>query len=527
MGLEAAGKQGRDRDDAPAGPGSSGPRPGSSTRIEERPVIRRRALLGGAAALASAALVGAPRRARAAWGTWPEEHGDLAIPPERQAGRVLELYMYGGLCPWDTFYCGPGWGEGEGRYLHAFGEAALAERWGACGPGGALSRPFAEDGAGAAIDLGPWTWPLWQRPDVLARTRVIVTRHDQFPHSTAVPLCLTGARLGRPGLAGGGAMIGRHFAELGGGGPRAMVVHPGDIARLDNVQSALAVGPHPSASRPLEVALSRLPHLLGLLDRPATADARAAHDAALSALGARMEARLRRPDGVALAAPELDAWAAVDAVRRDADALAGLFAPELLGLGVGEACGESDLSITGIGARVAAHALAGPEALRYALWVDAGLRPTLDGGHDTHRDHLVSAPRNYAHTLATLVGRINAPGEADPNKLDLDDAMIAITSEFGRTPAREDEREGLGHWPAAGVTVLIGGPIDRPAIAGAVDRASGAASAWASPAEVRMAILLALGIFPFDRDGFVASEAQGGDSVRGALLRLRALLGVG
>ena len=72
--------------------------------------MRRRTLL--AAGLAgTAALLAGPRRARAAWGTWPEEHLDLALPPGRAARRVLELYVYGGLCPWDSFYCAPAWGE--------------------------------------------------------------------------------------------------------------------------------------------------------------------------------------------------------------------------------------------------------------------------------------------------------------------------------------------------------------------------------------------------------------------------------
>lgn len=490
------------------------------------PMLRRRHLIAGAAGLA----LGLPlaRRARAAWGTWPEEHIDLALPPDRTAARLLELYVYGGLCPWDTFYCVPEWGAADARYLYAFGEAALTARLQACGLPGELARPFAADAAGALVHLGPWAAPLWDRPDLLARMRVVVLRHDQFPHSTAVPLGLTGARLGQPELAGTGAAVERHFRERDGAtAPRAVVVHPGDLSRLDNVQSAFAVGLHPSAARPLELALDRAARLLQLLARPATADRRDAHDAVVAALADRLRGRLYDRTGAALRAPEFVAWQAVDAARRGAPELADLFPPALFGLGDGEACGEHNLSTPALGLRVARHLLTRPDPLRYALWVDAGLRPTLDGGHDTHRDHLRWAAVNYTHTLRQLAGAINQPGEADPAKLDLDDTLVAITSEFGRTPHREDHREGLGHWPAGYVAVLLGGPIDAPAVAGAIDPLTGAASEWATPAELRMALLVSLGIYPFDVGGFGVADVKGAADARGALVRLRNhLLGV-
>ncbi|MEZ4385607.1 MAG: DUF1501 domain-containing protein [Nannocystaceae bacterium] len=510
-------------------------------------MIARRRFLAGVAGLAGGALLAAPRRARAAWGTWPEEHADLQLAPQRRASRVLELFVYGGLCPWDTLYCAPSWGRGEGRYLYAFGEPALAERLAACDVAddldGGFTLPFAADAAGEAIHLGPWTAALWQRPDVLARTRVVVGRHDQFPHSTAIPLALTGSRLGRPELAGTAAAIARHFAELEGGAstPRACVIQPGDVARLDNLQSALAIGAHPSASRPLELNLGQLPQLLDLLQRPAVDGGAPAYDALVGRYRDRYAARLRRPSGAALDAPELRAWEAVDGARREAEALALWLPPGLFGLSQGTACGETRASMTTMGARVARHVLQregageGAPTARYALWIDGGLEPTLDGCHDTHRDHLVHAPRNYSHTFATLAAAIAdpaAPGDADdPTKLDLDDTLVVITSEFGRTPAREDEREGLGHWPGASVSALIGGPVTGPAqggraIVGAVDRETGLASAWTSPAELRMAILVALGIYPFAPGGFVASDVRGAADTRAALLRLRAILGV-
>lgn len=496
-------------------------------------MMRRRQLLAGAGlGLAGAAFFG-PRRARAAWGEWPDAFAELALPPERRARRVLELYAYGGLCPWDTFYCMPEWGLAEQRYLYAFGEAALSARMGACGLAGALAQPFAADAAGQLVHLGPWAAPLWDRPDLLARMRVVVLRHDQFPHSTAVPLSLTGTRLGQPALAGTGAAVERHFRERDGGlMPRAAVVHPGDLSRFDNVQSALAVGLHPGAARPLELPIARLSDLMDLLERPATAPQQAAHDAVVAGYTRRLDARLRGPDGAPLRAPEFGVFAAIDAARRDAAALVDLLPPDLLGLPGAEVCGEMSASLPTLAARVATHLLTHKsaedlDAARYALWVDAGLRPTVDGGHDSHSKHLASAAVNYTHTLRVLADRINRPDEADPAKLDLGDTLIAITSEFGRTPHREDHREGLGHWPAAYVAVLIGGPVTTPAVAGAIDPDSGVATRFATPAELRMALLLALGIYPFDLGGFGTGDVLGGGDTRAALLRLRGeLLGV-
>ena len=489
-------------------------------------MLSRRTLLGAGLGLGASALL-TPRRARAAWGSFPAALADLALPPERTPRRLLELYVYGGLCPWDTFHCVPERGLADQRYLHAFGDAALTARLADCGLPDQLAHPLAEDSAGQLVHLGPWTAPLWARPDILARMRVLVMRHDQFPHATAVPLALTGNRLGDPTLAGSGAAIERSFRERDGGThPRAAVIHPGDLSRFDNVQSALAVGLHPGAARPLELPLARLPDLLDLLHRPALADP-TSHDALVRGAARRLADRLRDPNGAPLRAAELGTYSSIDAARSDAAALAELLPPSLLGLATGHACGEQNLSIPGLGARVATHLLTRPDPARYALWVDAGLRPTLDGGHDTHRDHLLSAARNYTHTFQTLADQINRPDEHDPDKLDLADTLIAITTEFGRTPAREDHRDGLGHWPGAYVTVLIGGPIAAPAIVGTIDPDSAQASDHSTPAELRMALLLALGIYPFDPGGFTPDAVRAASDPRTALTRLRReLLGV-
>jgi hypothetical protein len=482
----------------------------------------RRAVLAGLAAAGLAGALARPRRAAAAWGEAPPAHAGAMLPAGRRVRRALELTLYGGMNAFDTFHCVPGWGAGDGTYLHAFDVAARAA---ACGGPSELTLPFAEAG-GELVHLGPWTHPLWSRPDLLARMRVVVLRHDQLPHETAIPLALTGHRLGRPELAGPGAAVQRHFGERPDTArvvPHAAVVDPGDLARSDNLRAALAVGLHPAAARPLAIGLKQFAQLGALLARPGTADRRAAHDALLAGARARFAA------GLGGARPA--AWsefAAAEAARERAGALQDLLPPALFGLADAEVCGARRASWTALGARVAAHLLTDPVApLRHVQWIDAGLEPSEDGGHDTHRRHLEGASVNYPHTLACLAERINAPGEADPGKLDLDDTLIVISSEFGRTPAIQPDKGGLGHWPHAYVAVLLGGPVRAPAVVGRVDPASGHAVDHATPTELRAAVALALGIYPFDRGGFSPADVRGHHDAGPALRDLAArVLGV-
>jgi hypothetical protein len=497
---------------------------------------RRRWLAGAAAAIGATAIVGPwlrPRSASASqWGAWPSSVASLRLPPERRATRVLELFFYGGLCPWDTFYCVPSWGQGEGRFLHAFDAAS---RFAPCGGTGALTRPFATDDAGTEIHLGPWTHPLWSRPDLLARMRVVVTRHDQLPHETAIPLALTGARLGSPQLAGTGSAVQRHFATDADGervAPYAYAIHPGGEFTGENLSAATATGRHPSAARPWDIAIDRGPVLASLLERPATADARATHDALLRLHTERFAARLSGIDsGRTARSPALDAWQAMLAGQERAPAMAPVLGGSLFGLPLASECGAPPrASVPGTSAHAAARLLLGEQAARYVLWIDGGLLPNQDGGHDSHRDHLAHASLNYTHTLRALAERINAPGEADPDKLDLADTLVAITTEFGRSPHRQDELDGLNHWPQGYVTVLMGGPVDEAAagVWGSIEPEGAVAERFVTPAELRASLLDALGIYPFDAAAFGLGDLQGAppDDATAITALRRAVLGV-
>ena len=198
--------------------------------------------------------------------------------------------------------------------------------------------------------------------------------------------------------------------------------------------------------------------------------------------------------------------------QEHAPALAPWLDGSLFGLPLATECGAPPRpSVPATTAHAAARLLLGEQAARYVLWIDGGLAPNQDGGHDSHRDHLAHASLDYTHTLRALAERINAPGEADPDKLDLADTLVAITTEFGRSPHRQDDLDGLNHWPQGYVTVLVGGPIDAAAagVSGRIDPETAVAERFTTPAELRASLLDALGIYPFDAAAFGLGDLQG------------------
>src|SRR5690606_27307438 len=92
-------------------------------------------------------------------------------------------------------------------------------------------------------------------------------------------------------------------------------------------------------------------------------------------------------------------------------------------------------------------------------------------------------------------------------KLDLDDTLIILNTEFGRTPWRQGQT-GRNHHPYGYVTAFIGGPT-RKGIAGAIGEDGRAAGEIVTPAQNRIAALLALGIWPFAHGGFAVSDVAG------------------
>jgi hypothetical protein len=475
-----------------------------------------------------------PRRAQAAWGDWPEDKLEAMIPDARQAESVLELYMYGGMNAFDTFYTVPTWGMGQQRFLNAY-RPESEQRFAQCGYPGELTEAFGDDALGETIHLGPWISALRQRPDILARMRVVVQRHDLLPHEGANPYALTGSRLGSPRLAGVGAAIQRHFLEQPGGlraTPYAYVLYPGVEFPTDNVRAASAVGFHPGSARPLSVTVDPNSQLGALLARPAVLGRRDEFDGAIDHYLRSYQQRFRPGGkGAPTRAAERSNYEFAHFARNGAAQLESVLPNSIFNPIAGDACGDNEaVDKPAMQARLAANLLTrANDRARYVQWIDGGLRPNGAGGHDTHGDHVQDASRNVGHTMQALADIINKPDENDPGKIDLDKTMVVINTEFGRTPHRQDET-GLNHWPQGMVNVLIGGPVTakEKGIYGAISEPEGFAQTFVTPAENRMLVMMALGIYPFSSQTFAVGDVGGGvkDELAAATRLMQVYLGL-
>ncbi len=467
-----------------------------------------------------------PRGAKAAWGDWPADKLDAMIPVERQAKSVLELFLYGGMNAFDSFYTVPSWGQNQQRFLHAYYNETQ-QRFGQCGFAGELTEPFAEDAMGTMVHLGPWVTPLRARPDITSRMRVMVQRHDLLPHEGANPYALTGSRLGSPRLAGVGAAIQRHYLEQPGGlraVPYAYILYPGVDFPTDNVRAASAVGFHPGSARPLSITVDPNSQLSQLLSRPALAGRRDEFDAALDHYVRSYQQRFRPGGkGTPTRSAERSNYEFAQFARRGADQLQGVLSDDLFMATPGQLCGnQTGVDKPSMQARMAASLLTrATDRARYVQWIDGGLIPNGGGGHDTHDNHVNDASRNVTYAMQALASIINAPDENDPNKINLDETMIVINTEFGRTPHRQGN-SGLNHWPQGMVNVLIGGPITSAerGVYGAITEDEGFASTWISPAENRMLVMMALGIFPFSSQTFAVGDVAFAKTESDAAIRL-------
>jgi hypothetical protein len=181
----------------------------------------------------------------------------------------------------------------------------------------------------------------------------------------------------------------------------------------------------------------------------------------------------------------------------------------------GTSCGVTDRSLPHMGLNAARHLLTHPtEPASYVCVSDTGLyEASGGGGYDTHSDHSVDTAVNFDNMLQSLLGMINTPGENNPAKISLDDTLVILNTEFGRTPGKQG-MTGRNHYPQAYVTAFIGGPVTSQfrGVHGAINRRGETkiddpTRLAATPAENRIAALLALGIWPFAQEGFNVADA--------------------
>jgi len=509
--------------------------------------MQRRTFLRGAGAAGAAVVVGRWFRGTSwadPFGEPPPSARSVMLPVERQTKRVLEVFLYGGLSQWESLYLVRGYGRpsdpmyANQQYYTFDNDSTTGTRRALtqCGfPAGAeIGQAFARDALGVDVELGPFAQRLWARPDITARMRLVVQRHKLEPHEAAVPQALTGRPVGQPAAAGLGAHIQRYHADRDPGdraAPWSYVFATGGLAG-DNVSAAAATGVHPGAARPLLIKIDNAETFARLLGRE---EVRAGgpvepYDALMREYVDAYGQRLAWQGTPARSRRFADLTVAAGTVAK-ADAIAAVLDPQLFVTRPGTACTRTrQRDIPGMSLAAARSLLTHPtQPARYVCVSDTGLyEASGGGGYDTHDANAIDTARNFDNLLRSLLEIINGPGEADPTKLSLDDTLIILNTEFGRTPWAQDGGDGRNHHPYGYVTAFIGGTITTAehGIYGAIGP-DGRAETAATPSENRIAALLAQGIWPFSPEAFAVSDVTGAISEEDAAQKATArVLGV-
>jgi hypothetical protein len=389
---------------------------------------------------------------------------------------VLEIFLHGGLAPYESFYFRP-----DGGSTRGFDGDVTALEWSdaaTCGttPAGLVTQAHGVDAAQKAVHLGPFALPLW-RADIAARMRVVVLAHDLEPHEAAIPYNISGRRLGRPGACGLGAIIQRRArsVEVPGSHPLPYsYVLPTAFTAIDGaIEMADAVGAHPGSSRPLRLIVGE--DFVDVVASLSRSNASVGGDALLDHYRNRYRDSLRYPasGSVTRSRAFADYEAATDALF-DAPVLRTLLSAGPTSLLPRPACARATADtqfaapMFGQGTThaqldLAAYLLSrtGAESARHVFVADGG----LDGSffpydvHDAMANGAVrgsQATRTSVHLwnlLQKLATLIKAPGEVAPGKIDLDSTLVVLKTEFGRTPYRSiggapnPASDGRDHWP--------------------------------------------------------------------------------
>jgi len=485
----------------------------------KRRAFLRAAAAGGAAASGISALWPSAAKAEP-FGDVPTEYASVMLPANLHAQSILEVFMYGGVSPWETFYASDTKGKSSKTWLYTFYDKTIAAAQ-ACGydASGGLLTQFATDAEGKPVFLGPFLKPLIARPDVLSRMRVVINRHSLEPHEAAIPLALCGRTLGAPSMASLGTHVQRYFVDHDDGSHPAPFSYgfatAGGYIPTDNVLSLVATGLHPGSARPLLIKVDNVTRLSALIDRVGVGGLpeRAKYDALMQVYFDEYEQSLHF--GGASASLRSTRFRELNQAARSvatADSVKQVLDESLFVKVAGDACGEkNEINVPAMSLRLATHLLTHPTSpARHCCVIDTGLKEADGGGgYDTHKEMSFTQSRNLNNMFANLLSRVNKPGEGDPSKLDLDKTMIVLNQEFGRAPGSQNGGFGRNHWPYGYMQVYFGGPIreQQAGVYGAIPE-GGQASVFTTPTENRIAALLAMGIYPFDAAGFSNSDVQ-------------------
>ena len=170
------------------------------------------------------------------------------------------------------------------------------------------------------VNLGPFVYPLRDRPDILSRMRVWVMTHSLEPHPAAIPLTVSGLSVSNPRMAGLGTHIQRYFSDRAPSdrsAPFSYAIFLNSLNRADLGAPATALGLHPASAQPLGLQLGEEPVLPRQLPRPGTAGYTSDLDAlvGLGRAAVRADRRLRRAAVVAVE-EAVAVGVRVDAVRQ-------------------------------------------------------------------------------------------------------------------------------------------------------------------------------------------------------------------
>ncbi len=454
------------------------------------------------------------------------------LPKSKRATSILECFLKGGFTPWETFYCVPEFGINGATWHHAY-PIDFANAAQACGNAATLT-PFAAGPDGRLIYLSPFVQKLIDRPDVTNRMRVVVNRHDLGTHEGGIPLAITGSILGSRSMACLGAHVARysydHDVDHQHVAPFAYAMAQTNSFNLtDNLACATSVGLHPGIARPLLVAANDSSRLQTLLARGAVGGAtqRTRFDALQANYLDQYRTRLDFPGAsLPLRAPSLDGFASMSATLTHNADLQALLPSEYLTSSGGSACfnragpqsiGSSQVASTAFSnttnypaqnLKLAAHLLThSTSPATHCFVLDTGLREADGGGgYDTHVETPFTTAHNLLNFLDNLLALVNQPGEGNPNKIDLDETMIILNTEFGRTIGTRLTNTGRDNWQHGYVQIYIGGPVQK-GVSGVIGE-DGYATSFSTPAENRIAALLAMGIWPFDDAGYSSGQVQ-------------------
>jgi hypothetical protein len=489
--------------------------------------MKRRTFLSAAGGLGAAAVMVGPwigRSNAATFGVFPGGTGSVQLPDGQRAKKVLEIFLYGGLSPWETLYLVRDYGKPDdpdaslrNTQSYAF---SMTSAGSACGNVD-MDRSFAMDGNGAQVELGPSSHLLHARADVRDRMRLVVQHHTLEPHEAAVPLSLTGRPVGQPSAAGLGAHIQKARIDAGAtpdrASPHSYVFATGGISS-DNVAAAALAGNHGGSARPVLIKTDNATRFTNLLQRTTLGGNRESHDALVAAYHQQYEGRLSWPTSGRVRSAKADDLSVAFDRTKNADAIRAVLTDDLFAAQNDSTCGVSRRSLPLMSLTAARRLLTHPtEPASYVCVSDTGLyEASGGGGYDTHTDNEVDTAVNFNNISKALLGIINAPGETDPTKISLDDTLIILNTEFGRTPGRQGS-DGRNHHPYGYVTAFIGGPIttEFKGVQGAIGRDGKATRgpdpvpSFGAPSENRIAALLAMGFWPFAAEGFNVADVAG------------------